>query len=70
MRYVTTINNVQNYQKLIKFIFYFLLLHCIQEESTKIMKIFYFRFLTDLHILGCPENEFTIFKNVSLSLCV
>ena len=25
------------------------------------VKIFYFRFLTDWHLLGCPEHDFTIF---------
>ena len=40
--------------------FYFLLYSI--EESIGFVKIFDFRFLMDLHVLGCPEHEFTIFR--------
>ena len=33
------------------------------------MKIFDSRFLVDLHVLGCPEHEFTIFRKC-LCVCV
>ena len=35
------------------------------------MQIFDFRFLMDLHVLGCPEHDLTIFgKCLSACLCV
>ena len=35
------------------------------------MQIFDFRFSMDLHVLGCPEHDLTIFgKCVSVCLCV
>ena len=39
------------------------------EESIGFVKIFDFRFLMDLHVLGCPEHEFTIFRKC-LCVCV
>ena len=47
--------------------FYFLL-YPSQEENIVILKIFDFRFLTDLHVLECPEHDFTIFTKC-LSVC-
>ena len=39
------------------------------EESISFVKIF--RFLVDLHGLGCPEHDLTIFgKCLSVRLCV
>ena len=35
------------------------------------MKILDFRFLMDLHVLGCPEHDLTIFRKcLSVCLCV
>ena len=36
------------------------------------MQIFYFRFLMDLHVLGCPEHDLTIYTkclSVYISVC-
>ena len=52
--------------------FYFLL-DSIKEKNIKIVKIFDFRFLTDLHVSGCPEHDFTIFRkclSVYRSVCL
>ena len=48
--------------------FYFLLFP-IKEENIRIGKIFVFWFLTSLHVLGCHEYDFSIFKRC-LSACV
>ena len=40
----------------------------MEEESIGIVKIFVYRFFTDLHVLGCPKHDFTIFTKC-LSLC-
>ena len=43
----------------------------IEEESTGFVQIFDFRFLMDLHVLGCPEHDFIISgKCLSVCLCV
>ena len=41
------------------------------EKSIVFVKIFNFRFLTDLHILGCSEHNFTTLKKISVcaSIC-
>ena len=39
------------------------------EESIGFMKIFNFRFLKDLYVLGCPEHDLTI-SGKCLSVCV
>ena len=48
--------------------FYFLL-YSIEEKTIEIVKIFDLRFLTDLHVLGLPEHDFTVFTKC-LSVCV
>ena len=41
------------------------------EESIGFVKIFDFRFLMDLHVLGCPDGNLTISgKCLSVYLCV
>ena len=40
------------------------------EESTSFVQIFDFRFLMDLHVLGCPDHDLAIFESVCLSGCV
>ena len=41
--------------------YYYFLLHSIQEEIIRLVKIFGSWFLSDLHVLGCLEQDFTIF---------
>ena len=42
-----------------------------QEKSIGIVKIFVLWFLTDLHVLRCPEDDFTVFpKCQTFSLCM
>ena len=50
----------------------FLLLSFISvEESNGFFQIFDFRFLMDLHVLGCPEHDLNVFgKCLSDCLCV
>ena len=53
------------------FAFLCLLLSSItQEESTGFAKIFDIRFPMDLHVLRWPERDLTIFKKMSVCLCV
>ena len=40
------------------------------EESIAFAKVFDFRFLMDLHVLGGPKYDLTIFENVCLSACL
>ena len=41
------------------------------EESIGFLQIFDFRFLMDLHVLGCPDHDLTISgKCLSVWLCV
>ena len=40
------------------------------EESIGIVKIFDFRFSTDLHALGCQEQNFTVFYKLFVCLSV
>ena len=39
------------------------------EENTGFVKIFDFRFLMDLQVLGCPEHDLTI-SGKCLCVCV
>ena len=51
----------------------FLLSSIKVEERIGFAQIFDFRFLMDLHALGCPEHDLTIFGqclSVCVSLCV
>ena len=43
-------------------------LYFTEEESIGIMKILDFRFLTDLHVLGCPEMISQFLQNVCRSV--
>ena len=48
-----------------------LLSSMLVEESTGFLQIFDFRFLMDLHVLGCSEHDLTIFgKCLSVCVCV
>ena len=40
-----------------------------REERIGFVQIFDFRFLMDLHVLGCPEHDLTIFGKC-LSVCL
>ena len=55
--------------KFINELFYFLLYAL--EKSIGFVKIFEFRFSMDLHVLGYPEHDLTIFRKcLSVCLCV
>ena len=43
--------------------------HTAIEESIGNVKIFQFRLLLDLHVLGCSEHDFNIYTKC-LSVCV
>ena len=48
--------------------FYFLLSSIKIEESISFVQISDFRFLMDLHVLGCPEHDLSI-SGKCLSVC-
>ena len=49
------------------FLSLYFLLFCLLK-SIEISKIFDFRFLTDLYVLGCPEHNLTVSEKC-LSVC-
>ena len=49
---------------------FYILLYPTQEKSIGVVKIFYVQFLTDLHVLVCPEHGLTISEKMSVCLCV
>ena len=56
-----------------KWSFYLFPFFHIKRKSMSFMQLFDFRFLIDLHVLGCPENDLTTFGkclSVCLSVCV
>ena len=62
LQYVFILRSLDRYALL-----YYFLLYSKWGKNIGIPKIFDFRFLTDLHVLGCPEYDFTIFTKY---LCV
>ena len=46
----------------------FLLSFIKVEENIGFVQIFDFRFLMDLHVLGCPEHDLTLFWKISVCL--
>ena len=70
-----TARSSKTYQKFFFPFFLFLFFFMSIEETIGFVQIFDFWFLMDLHVLGCPEHDLTIFGKclsdcVSVCLCI